>query len=360
MGERFLANVGTALLFRGDQFVGIADTLTENTFAFEATPNEVRGGKSNPLLGRWFSDSTMNVTLINATFKLEYLAWTLGASIEQGGPAIYESAASGEKIVTPGSIALTKKPVSFNGTMIGWYKKAGTDNWIVGNITNGGDSYSMTIPEAKAEEVYCIKYQYFDENARFMPIPADFNPDELHVIIINDEYNADINTNSGASVVGRLITDISRLGLDPSQTLTLNATSSAPTQLSGTAFRLAQNNACGSEAIYGSMTEQVFDSKWQDNAVAIAVENGDVEIAQQASEVLNVRVIYSGSVLPSRQDNSNFTFAVENSPASTATGTSVDVTGKVTAGSTPGTAVISVTLKDAPHVEPAFVVVTVE
>lgn len=256
MSERFLANVGTALIFKGDDFVAVADTLTENTFSFSATPNEVRGGKSNPLLGRWFSDSTMNVTLTNATFKLEYLAWTLGTTIEQGGTGIYESTGDGEKVVTAGSIELTKKPAAFNGTMIGWYKKPADVAWSIGQITTTGNKYYLGIPNSQINEFYCVKYPYMDENARMITIPADFNPEELHVVILNDEYNADAGSSS-RSVVGRLITDIPRLGLDPSQDLTLNATSSAPTQLSGTAFRYNLGGGCTSEAAYGTMTEQI-------------------------------------------------------------------------------------------------------
>ena len=186
MAERFLANVGHALIFKGDEFVGQASCLTENTFSFSASPNEVRGGKSNPLLGRWFSDSTLNVTLTNATFKLEYLAWTLGTTIEQGGTSIYESGAAGETIVTAGSIELANKPASFNGTMLGWYKKPGAEAWSIGAISEVSGKYYMAINGSKVNEVYCIKYPYMDENARMMTIPADFNPDELHVVIIND------------------------------------------------------------------------------------------------------------------------------------------------------------------------------
>ena len=119
MAEKFLANVGTALIFRGNEFAGIGNFLTENTFSFSASPNEVRGGANNPLLGRWFSDSTLNVTITNATFKLEYLAWSLGTTIEQGGTSFYESQ-DGEKVVTAGQIELKNKPAAFNGTMIGW------------------------------------------------------------------------------------------------------------------------------------------------------------------------------------------------------------------------------------------------
>ena len=351
MAEAFLANVGTALIFKGSDFVGQASTLTENTFSFSASPNEVRGGKSNPLLGRWFSDSTLNVTLTNATFKLEYLAWTLGTTIEQGGTSMYESTA-GEAVVTAGQIELANTPASFNGAMIGWYKKPADTVWSIGAITKTGDKYYLTVNGSKANDVYCIKYPYMDENARMMPIPADFNPDELHVIIINDLYNADINADSSASVIGRLITDIPRLGLDPSQDLTLNATSSAPTQLSGTAFRYTSGEGCEAEATYGSMTEQIFGAKWQDNVQLIAPENGDVEIGTGEKETLIMRVVYGNNVASQRKDNSNFTFTVLEGNST------VDNNGEITGGAS-GKTVIGITLTSYPNVPQAFAYVTI-
>lgn len=351
MAERFLANVGHALLFKGNEFVGVANTLTENTFSFSATPNEVRGGTSNPLLGRWFSDSTLNVTLTNATFKLEYLAWTLGTTIEQGGTSIYESGAAGESIVTAGSIELANKPAAFNGTMIGWYKKPVDSAWSIGAISETGGKYYMAIAGSQVGEVYCVKYPYMDENARMMTIPADFNPDELHVVIINDLYNADVNADSSASVVGRLITDIPRLGLDPSQDLTLNATSSAPTQLSGTAFRYTSGETCEAEAVYGSMTEQIYGAKWQDTVLALACENSDMELTTGESETAIIRVVYGNAIASQRKDNSNFTFAVVSGDAT------VDNKGVVKAAA--AESVISVTLTGYANVEPAYIHVTV-
>lgn len=350
MAEYFLANVGHALIFKGSDFVGTGSTLTENTFSFSASPNEVRGGKSNPLLGRWFSDSTLNVTLTNATFKLEYLAWTLGTTIDQGGTVMYESGAAGEPIVTAGSVELTKTPASFSGAMIGWYKKPSDSIWSIGAITNQGGKYYLSISGSKVNEIYCIKYPYMDENARMMPIPADFNPDELHVVIINDLYNADINVDSSASVVGRLITDIPRLGLDPSQDLTLNATSSAPTQLSGTAFRYTSGESCEAEATYGSMTEQIFGAKWQDNVIALAVENAEMELAESETETAIVRVVYGNGAASQRKDNTNFTFAKVSG------GGNVDNQGVVTGGSTP--TVISVSLTGYDNVDPAYIYAT--
>lgn len=291
------------------------------------------------------------MTLTNATFKLEYLAWTLGTTIEQGGTSIYESGAAGETIVTAGSIELANKPASFNGTMLGWYKKPGTEAWSIGAISETGGKYYMAISGSKANEVYCIKYPYMDENARMMTIPADFNPDELHVVIINDLYNADVNKDSSASVVGRLITDIPRLGLDPSQDLTLNATSSAPTQISGTAFRYTSGESCAEEAIYGTMTEQVFGDKWEDAVIAIACENSNMELTNGETETAIIRVVYGNNVASQRKDNSNFTFTKVSGDAT------VDNKGVVTAAA--AASVISVTLTGYANVEPAYIYVTV-
>ena len=352
MAEKFLANVGTALIFRGNEFVGVGNFLTENTFSFSASPNEVRGGANNPLLGRWFSDSTLNVTITNATFKLEYLAWSLGTTIEQGGTSFYESQ-DGEKVVTAGQIELKNKPAAFNGAMIGWYKKPAETGWSIGAITETGSKYYLTVAGAQPNDVYCIKYPYMDENARMMAIPADFNPDELHVVLLNDLYNADLNTNSAASKVGRLITDIPRLSLDPSQDLTLNATSSAPTQLTGTALRYTSGESCESTAVYGTMTEQVYGAKWQDSVKFIAPENGDIDLSTGETETLIMRVICGGSVASQRKDNSNFTFTVLEGDST------VSTSGVVTAAGAAGKTVIGITLTGYANVPQAFAYVSV-
>ena len=352
MAEKFLANVGTALIFRGNEFVGVGNTLTENTFSFSASPNEVRGGASNPLLGRWFSDSTLNVTITNATFKLEYLAWSLGTTIEQGGTSFYESQ-DGEKVVTAGQIELKNKPAAFNGAMIGWYKKPAETGWSIGAITESGGKYYLTVAGAQQNDVYCIKYPYMDENARMMAIPADFAPEELHIVLLNDLYNADINSDASASKVGRLITDIPRLGLDPSQDLTLNATSSAPTQLTGTALRYVASEGCTADASYGTMTEQIYGAKWQDSVKFIAPENGDIDLSTGETETLIMRVIYGGSVASQRKDNSNFTFTVLEGDSN------VSASGVVTAAGTAGKTVIGITLTGYANVPQAFAYVSV-
>lgn len=91
------------------------------------------------------------------------------------------------------------------------------------------------------------------------------------------------------------------------------------------------------------MTQEIFGAKWQDDVKAVAVSNADLELAKNATETLQVYAVFGGGVASRMMDNSNFKFAVES-------GTSANVgenTGVITATSTAGATVISVTLKDA-------------
>ena len=354
MARKFLSGVGTALLFRGNDLIGVAKTLTESTFAFSITAEEIRGGRGNALFGKYFHDSNLTVTLTDAMFNLEYIAASLGVSVEQGGISVYESSASGEQIVD-GSITLANTPVAFNGALIGWYKKPTDANWSVGTITSTGNNvYKMSIQGATAN------YFYNNPNTRSITIPTQYVPDELHVTIINDLYNANIAADTNASIIGRLITDIPRLQMDGNQNLALTASGAATTSLSGSALAVESLDTCETEAYYGTMTEEEFNAVWQDNVVALAIENADISLKSTEKETLMVRAVYGGSTPSQRKDNSNFTFTVEEGGNSFITVDSS--TGEVTATAR-GTAYVSVALKQVGsktfNVAPAIAQITV-
>lgn len=209
----------------------------------------------------------------------------------------------------------------------------------------------MEIANAKIGEKYCVMYFYQNANADSIIIPVDYVPDELHVIIINDLFNADISTTNNATKVGRLITDIPRLQLDGAQDLNLTATSAATVSLSGSALAVDSTSSCESESYYGTMTEEIFGSKWQNEVKAIAFEDNDIVLDYQGTQTLVCYVLFDGNKAPKIVDNANFTFAVEdgNSYAS------VDASG-VVRGLGAGTAYISATLKGAdPDVNPGVV-----
>lgn len=349
--NHFLAGVGTALLFKGDDLIGYAKTLTESTFDFAITAEDIRGGQGNGLLGRYFHDSTLTATLTDAMFDLNYMALSLGVNIESGGLSVKEE----ELTAATGAVTVTETPVAFDGTMIGWYKKPSDEDWQIGTISGK----TMTISGATEGQAYCVKYFYQNENAKSITIKSQYVPATLHVVVMTDLYSGKVGSQTDATRYGRLIVDIPQFQLEGNQNLSLTATSAATINLTGMALAVLDGNTCEEDPYYGTMTEEIYGAKWQDDVVALAIENSDMDLNQNASETLIVRAVYGKGMASQRKDNSNFTFTVVESPASTATGTQVSSAGVVTAGSQDGVAVVEVTLTGAPNVPPAYVTVTV-
>ena len=351
MSDRhFLAGVGRALIFKGDNLIGVAKTLTESTFDFTITGEEIRGGQGNALWGKYFHDSNLAVTLTDAMFNLQYMAASLGVDIQSGGLSVMEE----ELVVggSGGSVTTSQTPVAFDGTMIGWYKLPTADTWNVGTI-NGN---TMTIPSSQANQHYCVKYFYQNENANSIVINTQYVPSELHVVILNDLYSGDVNNISSSTKYGRLVTDIPRLQMDGNQNLALTATGPATVSLTGSALAVSATDSCEESPYYGTMTEEIFGSVWQNDVVALGIENSDIDLTVPGTEALIVRAVFGGNVASQRKDNSNFTFTVLDGGDTYAT--VAEETGIVTAVSA-GTAIIEVTLTGHANVPPAYAQVTV-
>lgn len=350
--NHYLAGVGTALLFKGNDLIGVAKTLTESTFDFAITAEDIRGGKGNGLLGRYFHDSTLTATLTDAMFDLNYIALSLGVNVESGGLSVKEEELT---VGADNTVTTTETPVAFDGTMIGWYKKPSDEDWTIGTISGT----KMTITGGTQGDVYCVKYFYQNANAKSITIKSQYVPATLHVVIMTDLYSGKVGTQTDATRYGRLIVDIPQFQLDGSQNLSLTATSAATVSLSGQALAVLDGSTCEEDPYYGTMTEEIYGAKWQDDVIALAIENAELDMNQNDTESLIVRVVYGKGMASQRKDNSNFNLTVETAPAATATGVQVSAAGVVTAGGVDGVAVIEVTLKNAPNVPPAYATVNV-
>ena len=351
--NHYLAGVGTALLFKGNDLIGVAKTLTESTFNFAITAEDIRGGKGNGLLGRYFHDSTLTATLTDAMFDLNYIALSLGVNVESGGLSVKEEEL---KVGDDNTVTTTETPVAFDGTMIGWYKKPTDNDWTIGTIVGN----KMTITGGTKDAVYCVKYFYQNANAKSITIKSQYVPATLHVVVLTDLYSGKVGTQSDATRYGRLIVDIPQFQLDGSQDLSLTATSAATVSLSGQALAVLDGATCEDDPYYGTMTEEIYGAKWQDDVIALAIENSDIQLSQNGTETLIVRAVYGKGMASQRKDNSNFTFTKVDAPAPTATGVTVGAnTGVVTAGIVDGKAVIEVTLTGASNVPPAYATVDV-
>ena len=340
MANIFTAGPARALFFYGQQLIGVGKTLSETVFDSSITGEEVRGGPGNLLYGKYFHDPNLNIQITDAMFNLQYVAASLGVDVNQGGVSLYESAKAGETVGAGGKITLTETAVAFDGSILAWYKKPADDDWTVATVSEN----AITIPSAKTGDHYCVKYFYQNMNAKSITIKAQYVPKTLHLVLINDLYSGDVaNVAASTSKYGRLITDIPQYQLDGSQNLSWSATSTATVSLNGSALAIDDGTSCEEDPIYGTMTQEIFGAKWQDDVKAVAIGNADIDLAKSASETLQVYAVFGGGVASRMMDNSNFNFTVESG----GTSASVNESGVVTATTTAGTAVISVTLKDA-------------
>lgn len=259
-------------------------------------------------------------------------------------------------VTTAKQIPLSTTPLALEGSLVAWYSKPGQDNWTVGTVKSAANKYYIEVDSATVNEKYCVKYFWQNENAESIVIPVQYVPAELHVILINDEYSGEAVDAADVTTIGRLITDIPRLQLDGAQNLALTATGAATTSLSGSALAVASDaTSCETDAYYGTMTEEIFGATWQDNVVALAIEDNDIQLATSATATLSVYAVYGGNKASQKKDNSNFTFAVVGGSSSVIT---VDGTGLVTAKGT-GSAYVQVTLTGKDNVAPAYAQVTV-
>lgn len=293
-----------------------------------------------------------------AMFNLNYVATALGVPVESGGLSLYESGRAGETVAVAGQVTLTNTPIAYDGSMIGWYKKPSDANWSVATITGT----TMNIPGAQIGETYCIKYFYNNVNARSITIKAQYVPSVLHIVIINDMYSGDVADVGNAERYGRLITDIPRFQLDGSQNLALNATTPATVSLTGSALAVDTGDSCEEDLIYGTMTEEIFGAVWQDNVVALAPVDSEIEMEATDTYTIGVYAVFGGNTASRLiNDNSDLTFAIETTPASTTSNVEVGAhTGVITTTSaTPGNCVISVSLNDHDDVPPALISLTI-
>ena len=147
--KAFLANVMDAYVYAGDQLLFTSKALTDSSISIGITAEEVRGGKGNKLIGRYFHDSSFGLTLQDALFELGYIAHNVGSQVVSGTSGMLTE----EQITATSSGALTVSGTPYDflslGT-IGWIAKPKT---VIDEVEKTGKTMSR-----KALYVVMIKF----------------------------------------------------------------------------------------------------------------------------------------------------------------------------------------------------------
>lgn len=344
--KAFLANVMDAYVYAGDQLLFTSKALTDSSISIGITAEEVRGGKGNKLIGRYFHDSSFGLTLQDALFELGYIAHNVGSQVVSGTSGMLTE----EQITATGSGDLTVSGTPYDflslGT-IGWIAKPGSDEWSTFTFS-GSSATGVTLADGSAiikGDAYCVKYMG-EAPCDEVVISADFVPDEVTVILKGDLYKASKgNDVSTSSIIGHIEVDVPRFQLEGSMDISLSSSGAAQIPFSGQAL-VTMEESCEGGGYYAVVKEFETSANWYDNLVAFALEGSDsISIVKDTTKKLNIYGIYSnGSAKLIKSSNLKFT-------ATSGAGTVSD--GVLTAADTAGTGTITVECSGSTNPKPS-------
>ena len=309
MASRFiLAGVGDIQLF--DQATGeiivTSKTLTDSGINFSVTAEDIRGGKANAILGKYFHDTAMELTLTDALFSLEYLALNVGGTITASANVL-----TTEQVTTAvaDTITVTNTPQTFGSVgTIGWYSIAGKDEWT--KITFEGKNATVSnLPEGTT---VCVKYVYQDASAEQFVVSSAFIPDQCYAILTLPLFKATVGSDASytsSSKVGEVQVEIPNFLLAGAQELSLSSSGAATTALSGSALAsYTGQEGCDADGYYAILKQIVYNKdEWAD-VKAIVIADSDIDLAPAETQTLEVYALYSGVKAPRLLDNSKLTF----------------------------------------------------
>ena len=327
MAERFiLAGVGDIQLF--DQSTGeiivTSKTLTDSGINFSVTAEDIRGGMANAILGKYFHDTAMELTLTDALFSLEYLALNVGGTITASSDVLTPEPVT---VTVADTITVTGTPKNFGslGT-IGWYTIAGKDDWKKIEF----EGQSATVAGLAVGTSVCVKYIATDASAEQFIVSSAFIPDQVHAILTLPLFKSTQGSDTSftsSSKVGEVQVDIPNFLLAGAQELSLSSSGAATTALSGSALATYTGQEGCSDAGYYAILKQIVYNKdeWAD-VKAIVIADSDIDLIVDETQTLEVYALYSGVKAPRLIEASKLTFT-----SSADTYAEVDATGKVTA-----------------------------
>lgn len=334
MSNYILAGVGTIEAFTQSSTqptkIFTSKTLQESGISISVTAEDIRGGLSNPLLGRYFHDSILEANITDALFNLQYLALNVGGEVVIGGSSLVT------ETVTAGSGTLTVQgtPVAFGAAgTVGWYTPAGQEDWAPLTFEGKVATASVT-----AGTDYCVRYNANDAGIQEFVVPSAIIPSEVHLVMTYPLFAGGTSPEaiSTSSQVGELIVDIPRFQFAGNVELSLTSSGAATSNLSGSALASYTTANCNDMGTYGTVKQKIYGGNWYDDLTTIAVDGGNFSLADGASKTLKVIGIFKNGT--GVLDNSNLTFT--SSASSTA---SVTDAGVVT-GEAIGSANITITV----------------
>ena len=323
MKKVFLASVADVIVYKGDQLISYAETLTDTSIDVTTTLEEVRAGKGNKLWAKYAHTGGFNVTLNNIMFSSEWMSANIGSPATIGGTAIYEEAITASANDT---LTVTETPYEFmDFGVIGWFRNENESDWTKMTQSSGK---VFTATGVVSGETYCVKYIYTNNAMEVITVPANIVPDVCSLVIRAQLFSGE-TFETATNQVGVLEIEVPRFMFNGTQTLSMTAAGVASNDFSGSAL-VSNSNGCAGGGEYAKVKTILYDAKFYDNMIDLAIEGSTLVL----NDYVVTRGIYKNGTTKIL-DPTLLTY--------TATGCTVNATtGQITAVATDGTVKVTI------------------
>lgn len=336
----FLVSVADAWLYdESDNLVGISKVLMNTSFEVTLGNTDIRGGKGNALQYILYQGADLNVSLEDTQFNLDFLAQTAGKTLGTGTNVYTEEDVT---LGAGGTGTVTGTPLAIQGsTLYGWLSHA---DGTVERVTFTGSNFTSST--GAENDVVCVRYYHLDSAAKNLDIEANIKPKIVRAVL-----DAQLASNDDSSnIVGKVELIIYRLQLSGQFTLNMTPDGVSSTPLTGRALSYTPTSgSCANVPVLASIKRVLDSANWYDDAIALAIVNGDLALTHPDSETLLVKAVHSdGSI--SIPPTADLTFASDD------VGVCTNVAGLVTTVAA-GTTYVSVTITSKTEIDAAVEVV---
>lgn len=326
-GKEFVVSVADFAFYINDVLACTGTTNLSSSISVSMQEQAVNAGKGNQKVFSYKYGRELTAELEAADWKLEYIALQSGSQISKGIKDFYSLNECVTLVDGIGTIDYAPIP----GAKIGVELPNGTFQ----EVEADGTTIDLTSFGLTNEKVR-VTYQYNVMSKR-ITIDAESTPYVGKLILQADKHN------SRKGKVGTVEIVIPAYSLDGNFDISFTPDGVVSTKLSGTALAVEGDTCSDGGAVYAYITEKDNDDA-EIGVSDIVIVAPATSIKANATMDLSVEGIISSLYAPIQLDVSKVTFSVTPGEA---TGTSVGAnTGKVTAGSTPGTATIKAVFGD--------------
>ena len=324
--SRFLVSVADVIGYdEDDNIVLEGKALLDSSLENAVGNTDVRAGEGNKLQFVYPHTGELSGAITNSEFSMDMISLAAGSDITTGANIWTEETVT----LTSGAGSVTGTPLGFqNSTVYAWVTYGDVVSERVTVTTK-----SFTIDDTTYSGDVCVRYYAYDASAKQVEIDATPNPAIIRLVMRVGLYSKD----NSRSKVGEAIITVFRARITGAFTISMtpDGVASTPLNWRALAYTNTVTGCASNRQVYAVIDEVVYDRHWYDDVTALAVVGGDFELAESATQTLDVRAISpTDAFVPPYED---LTFA----------GTDVVVTsaGLVTGSATGGSVKITITAK---------------